>query len=166
LRFGLIASLKTILKNDQRRARRRECDLDARIRPVGSFKTQKCRVLDISELGVRLTADDARTIPDRFLFFSDKGGVGREAHVKWRRSTQMGAELRTAAMASQVDQVTRKIDGSLLLGAAVAAMLLILMYELAGLWGATTAVGVILIFVGLRTDSGTRASPNTGIQSN
>jgi len=92
LGFGL-AVLKPILKNDNRRAPRRLCDTGAWIRPEGTFKIYGCRVSDISKLGVRLTLADVRSIPDRFIFFLADDDVGREARVKWRRGTQIGAEF-------------------------------------------------------------------------
>ncbi len=145
------AALKRILKNDKRRAPRLTCDMDASIRPIGSFKTKDCRVLDVSDLGVRLTADNSDKIPDRFLFFLNKSGMGREASVRWRRGNQVGAELGTVAT-SQANTKTDKTHASLLASAAIAVILLISMYELAGIWGAINALSAILIFAGLRAE--------------
>jgi hypothetical protein len=146
--------LKAILNNDKRRATRRACDTDACIRQQGSFKTHECRVIDISECGVRLTANDANAIPDRFLFFLKKGDVGREALVRWRRGTQIGAELEMTTAASRVDGTTNKLPVPVLAGVAVSVILLISMYELAGSGGAGIVLGMVLLFLGLRTPAG------------
>jgi Flp pilus assembly pilin Flp len=92
LGFSLTAALKTVLQNDNRRVPRRVCDTSAWIRPEGFFKPRECRVLDFSDLGVRLTLVDAHRIPDRLTVFLTKNSAGRKARVKWRHGTQIGAE--------------------------------------------------------------------------
>jgi hypothetical protein len=144
--------LKRILNNDKRRATRRACDIDGSIRQEGSFKSYACQVLDISDNGVRLTANDAHRIPNSFLFFLNKSGLGRAARVRWRRGTQIGAELQTAAITSPVDKAADKIHRSLVgAGAAASVVVLILMYALAGPGGAGVTLSIILLFLGLRT---------------
>jgi hypothetical protein len=142
--------LKGNLNNDRRRAPRFACDVDAWIKPEGSFTTQKCRLLDFSKIGVRLSTPDARKIPNKFLLLLDKTGMGREASVRWRRGTQIGAELSTATMNPRVTGATAKVIVSVVAGGTISAGLLISMYELAGFWGATAAFSAILIFVALR----------------
>ncbi len=81
---------------DTRRTPRRARDLDAWIRAEGSFAAQKCQVLDISQSGARLAVADAYKIPTRFSLLFSKDSIGRQARIKWRRGTQIGAEFLTA----------------------------------------------------------------------
>jgi hypothetical protein len=74
-----------------RRAARRSVGNAGWIRPDGGFAKRACKVLDISDTGVRLTSDDP--VPDVFNFVSASGGLGRRVRVKWRRGTQIGAEF-------------------------------------------------------------------------
>ena len=84
-------------KIDNRRAPRRACNINAWIRVEGSFATQQCRVIDLSQTGMRLTVADAHTIRSGFILLWSKTGPGRHASIKWRRSTQIGAEFLTDA---------------------------------------------------------------------
>jgi hypothetical protein len=77
--------------NNRRGAPRRGCNDDAWIRLEGGL-LRRCRVLDISRTGVRLTITNTQTIPDRFSLILSKGSSGLPARVKWRRHTQIGAE--------------------------------------------------------------------------
>ena len=74
-----------------RRFRRRTVGSPGWIKLDGGFARRSCQVLDISETGVRLLAD--QTVPDIFGFISALGGSYRRARVKWRRSDQIGAEF-------------------------------------------------------------------------
>ncbi len=148
--FALIGALTSIIKNDNRRAPRHACNMNAWVRPEGSFKTRACRVLDVSELGVRFRADDADSIPDRFRIFLNKGDLGREASVKWRSNAQIGAELRTAATSHVDATAPAKNHGPVLGLGALGAILSISMCALAGTGGAGIAFGIILIVLGLR----------------
>ncbi len=95
-RFASRGDRKAAAKEiDARRTSRRARDLDAWIRAEGSFAAQKCRVLDISQTGVRLAVADAYKIPTRFSLLFSKDSIGRQARIKWRRGTQIGAEFLT-----------------------------------------------------------------------
>ena len=83
-------------KIDNRRAPRRACEINAWIRAEGCFATQQCRILDLSQTGVRLAIVDAYRTPRRFILLWSKNGTGRHASIRWRRSTQIGAEFLTA----------------------------------------------------------------------
>jgi hypothetical protein len=61
------------------------CDVNAWIRAEGCFATQQCRVLDLSQTGVRLD-----------ILLWSKSGAGIHATMKWRRSNEIGAEFLTA----------------------------------------------------------------------
>ena len=67
--------------------------INAQIRQAGSFATQQCRVLDISRRDVRLQVVNAGNIPDSFLLSFSKSGPVYHASVRWRRGTEVGAEL-------------------------------------------------------------------------
>ena len=81
---------KTFLK----RALRGRENINARIRQAGSFATQQCRVLDISQKNVRLQVVDADNIPDSFILLFSNSGPVYHASVTWRRGTEIGAEFR------------------------------------------------------------------------
>jgi hypothetical protein len=132
--------------------------MDASIRPKGSFKTKDCRVLDISDFGIRLTADNVYEISDSFCIFLAKNAVGREADVKWRRSNQIGAELRTPATSEQNDATSDKDHRTFLVSAAASMIFSIVICALAGLWGGVVTTGVILFFVGVLGDDDPKPS--------
>ena len=96
LGFGLRAKLSTELKkHDNRRAGRRGHADNAWIRSEGSFGLQPCQVVDISRTGVRLRIAN-QNIPGKFILMLSKFGTGHLARVKWRRGSQVGAELVSA----------------------------------------------------------------------
>jgi hypothetical protein len=82
--------------NENRRAPRRRYNDDAWIRVQGSL-LRRCRVLDLSRTGVRLTITNAEKIPDTFSLILSKYSPGCPAVVKWRRQTEIGAEYSLAA---------------------------------------------------------------------
>jgi hypothetical protein len=97
LGFALSDELQVISKKiDNRRAPRRACEINAWIRAEDCFATQQCRILDLSQTGVRLAIVDAYRTPGRFILLWSKNGTGRHANIKWRRNAQIGAEFLTA----------------------------------------------------------------------
>ena len=97
LGFGLQAKLSTELKkHDNRRAARRGHADNAWIRSEGSFGLQPCQVVDISRTGVRLRIANLQNMPSKFILMLSKFGTGQLARVKWRRGSQVGAELVSA----------------------------------------------------------------------
>jgi hypothetical protein len=91
--FHVAGGLKAKLIDNRRRVLRRACDLSAWIRSEGSIAVQECRVVDLSQTGVRLSVVDANKIANRLILFLTKNGAGRYATVRWRRGTQIGAEI-------------------------------------------------------------------------
>jgi hypothetical protein len=97
LGFALRDDLKVISeKVDNRRTPRRACDINAWIRVKGSFATQRCQAVDLSQMGIRLTVVNAYKISSRFILLFSKASVGRHASIQWRRNTQIGAKFLTA----------------------------------------------------------------------
>jgi hypothetical protein len=97
LGFGLRGKLSTELKKyENRRAARRGYNDNAWIRPEGSFGLQPCQVVDISRTGVRLRIANLQNVPSKFILMLSKFGTGHIARVKWRRGSQVGAELLSA----------------------------------------------------------------------
>jgi hypothetical protein len=92
LGFGISGALKTT-REDNRRAPRSGCNVNAWIRQEDCFGVHECRVLDLSRGGARLARVDAYRIPKSFVLFLAKNGSGQQARVKWRRGTQIGAEF-------------------------------------------------------------------------
>jgi hypothetical protein len=89
--FALSIRGRSVNNSDRRAALRRGCNDDAWIRVEGGL-LRRCRVLDISRTGVRLTITNTHTIPDRFTLILSKNLPGQPAVVKWRRYDQIGAE--------------------------------------------------------------------------
>jgi hypothetical protein len=78
---------------DERRAARRKVGVDAWLRLDG-FGVRPCKVIDLSDTGVRISLNAPQAVPNIFVFLSSRGsGPGRRASVKWRRGTQIGADF-------------------------------------------------------------------------
>jgi hypothetical protein len=95
LGFSITGDLSAKRVN-RRAVSRRGYNDDAWIRAGGPLLRQ-CRVLDLSQTGVRLTTTNPDRIPDTFTVILSKGSTGRPARVKWRRRNQIGAEYTLAA---------------------------------------------------------------------
>ncbi len=78
---------------EQRKSSRQKVGASAWIRPDGGFAKRPCRLLDISETGVRLAIEPGADVPSIFNFAMSSGGLGRRARIKWRNGTQIGAEF-------------------------------------------------------------------------
>ena len=76
----------------RRAAPRRGYNDDAWIGVEGSA-LRRCRVLDLSRTGVRLTIGNADRIPDTFTLILSNNGGRLPARVKWRRGNEVGAEF-------------------------------------------------------------------------
>ena len=77
---------------DQRRAARKKVGADAWIR--NGFAIRPCQIVDLSDTGVQITLSTAQPVSSTFTFLmSRNSGSGRNARVKWRRGTQIGAEF-------------------------------------------------------------------------
>ena len=81
-------------KKDGRRNSRRRIGTAGWIRLDGGFATRPCNVLDLSDTGVRISADGAATITGGFTFLLSRDrGARRRARVKWKQGSQIGAEF-------------------------------------------------------------------------
>jgi hypothetical protein len=91
-------------KTDRRYAPRRGYNDDAWIRPAGCFLIRRCKVVDLSRTGVRLTIANAHKIPNKFILSLWESGTGALAHAKWRRGAQIGAEFVNVVNSSTADE--------------------------------------------------------------
>jgi hypothetical protein len=91
----------SINHNDRRAASRRGYNDDAWIR-AGLCLLRRCRVLDLSRTGVRLTLTNPHTMPDSFTLLFSKNSAAYPAVVKWRRHNQIGAEYSLGAERSSL----------------------------------------------------------------
>jgi hypothetical protein len=80
-------------RKEKRRVTRRLVRTEAFVRFGGGFASRACTVLDLSEVGVRISLTGSEVIPDAFTLFQSRGARGRPARVKWRRGNQIGAEF-------------------------------------------------------------------------
>ena len=81
------------LKNFRKRAPRHSVNLNAWIRRTDSLAIQDCRVVDISQSGVKLEVENADSLPDNFLLLFSKSDAGSHISVVWRHGTQIGAKF-------------------------------------------------------------------------
>jgi hypothetical protein len=89
LGFGFSARPK-----EKRRAMRRTQDLNAWVRPDGSFAVQPCKIIDMSRAGVRISVTRAETLNGTFLLMTSRdGSEARRVKMKWRKGNQIGAEF-------------------------------------------------------------------------
>ncbi len=78
---------------EQRKSSRQKVGASAWIRPDGGFAKRACRLLDISESGIRLAIEPGSEVPSVFTFAMSTTSSGRRARVKWRNGSQLGAEF-------------------------------------------------------------------------
>jgi len=58
------------------------------------FAVRSCRILDLSDGGVRIRVTSVQSVPKRFALLEQRGaGAGRHAEVKWRRGMEIGAKF-------------------------------------------------------------------------
>ena len=78
---------------EQRKSTRQNVGASAWIRPDGGFAKRPCRLLDISESGIRIAISQGQEVPSVFNFAMTSDSLGRRARIKWRNGTQLGAEF-------------------------------------------------------------------------
>ena len=79
---------------DKRKSVRKPQNADAWIRSDGTFAVRPCKVIDLSNSGIRISIDGADRLMGAFVFMAARGSSsGRRARVKWRRGAQIGAEF-------------------------------------------------------------------------
>jgi hypothetical protein len=78
---------------NKRVSARKDVNKEAWIVLSGGFAVRPCKVLDVSETGVRLSAENAHTIPGIFTLrmTRNNGASGRTVRVKWRHGSEIGA---------------------------------------------------------------------------
>jgi hypothetical protein len=58
------------------------------------FAIRPCRIVDLSDTGVRILVASAQTVPKTFaLLTSRNAGAGRAAEVRWRHGMEIGAKF-------------------------------------------------------------------------
>jgi len=79
---------------DKRRTIRRAHNVHAWVKAQGSFARRRCRIIDISSSGVRLTVDRAAELGDVFNLTLDGGNAqGHRVRVRWRHGNEIGGEF-------------------------------------------------------------------------
>ena len=76
-----------------RKSIRRPVTEQAYVRLDGGFAVRPCVVLDRSETGIKIAIAAAKSVPDVFTFLASRNSPGRRATVKWRETSQLGAEF-------------------------------------------------------------------------
>ncbi len=91
-RSRALATLEA-LRNFRKRAPRHSVNLKVWIRQTDSLAIQECRVIDISQSGVKLEVEKPDGVPDNFLLLFSKSDAGSPTSVVWRHGTQIGAKF-------------------------------------------------------------------------
>ena len=82
------------MRKDSRKTPRRRLGTRAWIRFDDGFSVRPCRVVDVSENGVRIEVETPRDVASRFSLLMSRDAVpGRRCQVKWRRGSLIGAEF-------------------------------------------------------------------------
>lgn len=82
------------MRKDSRKTPRRSLGTRAWIRFDDGFSVRPCRVVDVSENGVRIEVETPRDVASRFSLLMSRDAVpGRRCQVKWRRGSLIGAEF-------------------------------------------------------------------------
>jgi len=79
---------------DKRRTIRRAHNVHAWVKSQSSFARRRCRIIDISSAGVRLSVDKGTELSDVFNLTLDGGSPqGHRVRVRWRRGNEVGGEF-------------------------------------------------------------------------
>lgn len=82
------------MRKDFRKTPRDAIGSKAWIRLDGGFSVRACRLVDLSNTGVRIVVDAPRDVADRFsLLLLRDAAPGRRCRVKWRKGSEIGAEF-------------------------------------------------------------------------
>lgn len=75
---------------DLRASARRNFDATGWIRLGGGFAIRRCKVINISDGGARISVPQQQAVPNSFSFTLDRRREGCPARVKWRKGAEMG----------------------------------------------------------------------------
>jgi hypothetical protein len=78
---------------ERRKSIRRGENVDAWVRTDGSFAKQPCKLIDISNMGIRISVERPEGLTSTFLLLTSRGGAARRVKMRWRRGNQIGAEF-------------------------------------------------------------------------
>ncbi|HMK79665.1 MAG TPA: PilZ domain-containing protein [Xanthobacteraceae bacterium] len=79
---------------DKRKTIRRLHNVHGWVKSQRSFARRRCRIIDISSAGVRLSVDWSAQLTDTFNLILDGGAAaGHRLRIRWRRGNEIGAEF-------------------------------------------------------------------------
>jgi hypothetical protein len=85
---------ETGTSRDRRKTSRRSIDAHGWIRLEGGFALRPCKLVDLSDDGVRIAVKSTTRFPRVFaVSTSREAGTGRWAQVKWQQGGTIGAEF-------------------------------------------------------------------------
>src|SRR5205807_1465696 len=88
------SEVSEFLRSEQRKYRRRELNVPAKLDPGGGLPLRDCILVDISEMGARLLLNDGMQTPDDFVLLLTPSGVPRRrCRLVWRTTSQVGVEF-------------------------------------------------------------------------
>jgi len=81
-------------RRDNRKTLRRAHNVRGWVKSQRSFARRRCRIIDISSTGVRLSVDWSVQLTDTFNLILDGGNAtGHRLRIRWRRGNEIGAEF-------------------------------------------------------------------------
>ena len=82
------------MRKDSRKDKREDVGTKVWIRFDEGFSVRACRLVDLSNSGVRILVDAPHDVADRFSLLLTRGAApGRRCRVKWRNGAEIGAEF-------------------------------------------------------------------------
>ncbi len=82
------------MRKDSRKDKREDVGTKAWVRLDGGFSVRACRLVDLSNSGVRILVEAPHDVADRFSLLLTRGAApGRRCRVKWRNGSEIGAEF-------------------------------------------------------------------------
>ena len=83
-----------VRSKDRRKSPRRQQNSDGWIRLGEGFAVRPCKLVDVSDTGLRISMDRVDRFMTTFVFMASRDDpTGRRARVRWRRGAQIGAEF-------------------------------------------------------------------------
>jgi hypothetical protein len=81
---------------------RRAVNVPAWIERAPSNILERCKLVNMSEIGARLTISDVYDLPDNFALYLTRGSTpGRQCRVIWQREHEVGVEFLVNAASSR-----------------------------------------------------------------
>ena len=93
-RFDARLAYEFGVSKDRRKSTRKPHNANAWIRLDEGFAVRPCKLIELSNTGLRISVDRADRLMTTFVFMTSRDtATGRRARVKWRQGAEIGAEF-------------------------------------------------------------------------